>query len=338
MSIKSILQDTSRRRFLQLAGGVSAAAVAAPLAVSVAHRSQQHEIEKRVQDFLELQLKASSHFDWETGGSPAQRFANGLRYSPVNDKQEFDNVRLFDSPVVAFASAKDPLFAELKKKDVIGPNHMSPEEWLPGAKTVITYFYPLSEEIRSSNRKAGLPSKMWLAGKASAEVFIYNTGIALTNFLAGHGASSVVPDTDHRFKMVRDGNITKPSWSERHVGYVAGLGTFGLHKSLITEKGSAGRLGSVITTLELTPTVRPYKGKNDYCPYFVNGSCVACIDRCPAHAVNKNGGEQVVLCSKYTKEVVGPSIAPTPYKNGCGKCLTAAPCEIGVPAGIKRLA
>ena len=128
------------------------------------------------------------------------------------------------------------------------------------------------------------------------------------------------------------------SWSERHVGYVAGLGTFGLHKSLITEKGSAGRLGSLITTLELTPTVRPYKGKNDYCPYFVNGSCVACMDRCPAHAVNKTGGDQVTLCSKYTKEVVGPSIAPTPYKNGCGKCLTAAPCEIGIPAGIKRLA
>jgi hypothetical protein len=115
MSIKSVLQDKSRRMFLQLAGGLSAAAVAAPLAVSVAHRSKEHEIENSIREFLVLQLKTSSHFDWEAGGSPIERLANGLRYSPVNDKNEFDNIRLFDAPVVAFASATDPLFAELKQ-------------------------------------------------------------------------------------------------------------------------------------------------------------------------------------------------------------------------------
>jgi epoxyqueuosine reductase len=335
VTIRESLNGISRRTFVKVAASASAVAVAAPVAVSVARRSKEVEIEQRIREFLEAQLKTASHFVWEAGGSPAQHFGNTLRYSPVNDANEFDNVRMFDAPVVAFASATDPLFDELKKSDVVGPNHMSPKEWMPDAKTVISYFYPFTEEIRSGNRKAGLPSKEWLAGKAAAEVFVYNTGGALTQFLAGRGASAVVPDTDHRFKMVRNGTIAIPSWSERHVGYVAGLGTFGLHKSLITERGSAGRLGSLITNLELTPTVRKYKGKNDYCPYYVNGSCVACIERCPAHAVNKTGGDQVTACSKYTKEVVGPSIAPTPYKNGCGKCQTAVPCEIGIPAGIK---
>ena len=326
MGIKSLVQGTSRRSFLQLAGGASAVALAAPLAVSVAHLSREVEIERRIRDFLEGQLKTSSQFVWEAGGSPVEHFGNGVRYSPLNDANEFDNVRLLDAPLVAFASATDPLFAELKKTDVVGPNHKSPQEWLPGAKTVISYFYPLTEVIRSGNRPAGLPAKLWLAAKASAEAFVYNTGHALTQFLAGLGATSVVPDTDPRYKMVRNGNIANPSWSERHVAYVAGLGTFGLHKSLITEKGTAGRLGSLVTTLELKPTARPYKGKNDYCPYYVNGSCVACIDRCSGHAVSKTGNDQASLCAKYCKETVAPSIAPTPYKGGCGKCLTAVPC------------
>ena len=35
------------------------------------------------------------------------------------------------------------------------------------------------------------------------------------------------------------------TWSERHVAYVSGLGTFGLSGGLITAKGQAVRLGSV---------------------------------------------------------------------------------------------
>ena len=36
------------------------------------------------------------------------------------------------------------------------------------------------------------------------------------------------------------------NWSERHVAYVCGLGTFGC-QGLITSKGLAGRFGSIIT-------------------------------------------------------------------------------------------
>jgi hypothetical protein len=337
MDIRNSLKGISRRSFLKAATAASAVAVAAPTAVTIEHRSRELEIEHRIARFLEDQLKTLSQFVWEEAPGPVEHLGNGLRYSPLNANKAFDNVRLFDSPVVAFASATDPLFEELKRPNVIGPNHMSPRQWLPNAKTVISYYYPLSEEIRASNRQAGIPSIMWLAGKASAEVFVYNTNKALTQFFAGLNATSVIPDTDSRFKMVRNGNTLLPSWSERHVGYVAGLGTFGLHKSLITEKGCAGRLGSLITTLELKPTTRPYRNKNAYCLFYLNGSCIACIDRCPGHAVTKTGNNQAAMCMKYSKETVVPAIAPLPYKGGCGKCLTSAPCEIGIPKGIKRL-
>ena len=283
MTIKESLKGISRRSFVKMATTASAVALATPVAVTVAHRSRELDTERRVARFLEDQLNTLAQyiFDETPGANPRPHLGNGLRYTQFNTDHSLDNVALFDRPLVAFASATNPLFSELKKPSVVGPNHMSPQEWLPGAKTVISFFYPFTEEVRASNRQAGFPLTKWLAGKASAEVFIHTTSYELTKFLAGLGAESVVPDHDPRFKMVHNGSIASPSWSERHVAYVAGLGTFGLHKSLITEKGSAGRLGSVITTVELEPTAKRYRDKFEYCLYYANGSCVACIDRCP---------------------------------------------------------
>ena len=71
------------------------------------------------------------------------------------------------------------------------------------------------------------------------------------------------------------------SWSERHVAFVCGLGTFGLSKGLITEKGICGRFGSVVTTAELPRTERPYTGIYEYCI-----QCRACARNCPVGAIS----------------------------------------------------
>ena len=84
---------------------------------------------------------------------------------------DFKAIRIFDSPLVTFASAHDLLFEKLKDPEVVGPNHLSPEEWLPEAKSVISFFLPLSEEIRKSNRVPGLPSVKWMSGKFDGQSF-----------------------------------------------------------------------------------------------------------------------------------------------------------------------
>lgn len=76
----------------------------------------------------------------------------------------------------------------------------------------------------------------------------------------------MIPASDPRFE-----SVTKPdpkrgekwqgvsytsNWSERHVAFVCGLGTFGLSKGLITEKGIAGRLGSLIVSEKFEPRKR----------------------------------------------------------------------------------
>ena len=63
-------------------------------------------------------------------------------------RREHIGKRLYDPPLVGFGSADDPLFDAFKKPDVVGPWHMSPKEWLPDARTVISFFFPTSKEVR----------------------------------------------------------------------------------------------------------------------------------------------------------------------------------------------
>ena len=70
------------------------------------------------------------------------------------------NVTLFEQPMVGVTSASDPLFLQYKKPEVIGPEWMMPEEWLPGAQSIISLFFPFSAEVRKSNRgNGGIPSE-----------------------------------------------------------------------------------------------------------------------------------------------------------------------------------
>lgn len=83
-------------------------------------------------------------------------------------------------------------------------------------------------------------------------------------------------------------------WSERHAAYISGLGTFGLHKGLITERGTCGRFVSVLTDLPLTPTARPYTGLYDYCTH-----CGACVRRCPVGAISQETSKDHVACAYF---------------------------------------
>ena len=117
------------------------------------------------------------------------------------------------------------------------------------------------------------------------------------------------------------GRIRSGMWSERHVAYLCGLGTFGLSKGIITRKGMAGRFASLVTALELPADERPYKGLYDYCI-----RCGECIRRCPVRAISEEGKEHKP-CHDWLLHVK-KEYAP---RLGCGKCQTAVPCESGIP-------
>ncbi len=90
--------------------------------------------------------------------------------------------------------AEDALFSEYKKPGIIGPWFLTPEEWLPGAKTVISLFFPASEEVRSSNRSAeGVSSKQWAYARVAGQEYISAFMNGLKEWFQAHGIAAGVP-------------------------------------------------------------------------------------------------------------------------------------------------
>ena len=251
---------------------------------------------------------------------------------PGNDIEvpDLGMLKLFEEPLVGFASAADPLFEQYKSRDVIGDLFLSPTEWLPGAGTVVSIFFPIAEDIRKSNTEnKKLPSMQWLYARIEGQQFITAYIMKLQKHLTEKGLQTCVPSLDARFGMRADHISAQPEdirfntrWSERHAAYACGLGTFGLSRGLITEKGTAGRITSIIIDEVLKPTQRSYTGTYDNCIF-----CGACAANCPVRAITPEHGKNNIKCNRYV-EAMKKKYAP---RYGCGKCQTGVPCECRIP-------
>ncbi len=262
-----------------------------------------------------------------------QAITDFVAHDPRNAMAAHGGMRMYDKPLVAVAAADDEWFSRFSEAGIIGPHYMPPDVWLPGAQSVICWFLPFTKTVRDTNRAPGLPSEEWASARIDGEVFNNALRDFVADWLKSHGGEAAAPAADQRFAVVN----RIPNWSERHAAFVAGLGTFGLHRALITEKGSAGRLGSVVTTLKLEPTLRPYTRYDEYCPFLTSQQaqtitggktkCGACIRRCPSHAISIDGKDHEV-CGGFIDNEVLPLFAP---RYGCAKCNVGVPCESGIP-------
>ena len=249
-------------------------------------------------------------------------------------RPDLAGMRIFDNPLVGYASAEDTYFDEAKKPGIIGAHFMTPAEWLPGAKTIISLFLPFTGQVRIANRQnPGWPADEWLHARIEGQVFQNKICRYAKDLLEKEGIPVLVPMIDSRFSSKSpltdnktEQNYYTSNWSERHAAYAAGLGTFGLSKGLITRKGTAGRYLSVITAAYFVPDKRPYTGIYDYC---IN--CGACVRNCPVGAITKEKGKIHYLCSEFLNTV---KVKNPPYY-GCGKCQVKVPCESRAPRGVK---
>ena len=229
--------------------------------------------------------------------------------------EELAGMKIFDEPIFAYGAADDEGFQLLKSPSVIGEHFMKPREWLPSANTVIVYFFPFTDEIRESNRKVmSWPSNEWLHGRIDGHEFMREFSLFLNSRLNDEGYKSLVSGLDSRFKST---GFTS-NWSERHAAYICGLGTFGLSKGIIMEKGTAGRFGSIVTELRLKPDIKKYNSIYEYC---IN--CGVCAENCPAEAISTEKGKDHKRCSDFLDIVKEKH---KPYY-GCGKCQVGVPCE-----------
>jgi epoxyqueuosine reductase len=270
--------------------------------------------------------------------------------SPAAGLPFLDGYRMYDEPLVRFADAGDDIF--LRFKEVVGPEHLTPREavalflgkpveQVEGSLSVISWILPITEETRKSNRREKeKPGRLWSHTRWYGE----NTNAALKKFLTElltqMGQIAVAPEARPFFKMFSNARGPYSNWSERHIAFAAGQGTFSLSDGFITERGIAHRCGSVVTDLRLPASPRSATGPYSNCLAFAGVKCRACINRCPAQAITEHGHDKL-KCQKYQLNL-GYNVAAfmkDGYNNqtsvaGCGLCQTKVPCESVNPVSI----
>ncbi|UCB43056.1 MAG: hypothetical protein JSV77_11550 [Dehalococcoidales bacterium] len=270
--------------------------------------------------------------------------------SPLNRMPATRELTIFDEPLVRFADGNDPLYTEYKT--IIDPSHLTPHEALaqslgkspralPSRLSVVSWVLPIMEETRISNRsERRVPSRRWSHTRYYGEEFNNEVRRYVVEVLNEIGALAVVPMFQPYFRTSANERVGLFSnWSERHSAYAAGHGTFSLSDGFITERGIAHRCGSVVTDLPLAASPRVYDSPFSNCLFYVDGSCRACIDRCPAGAITEQGHDKM-KCMHHLRGI-GYLPLPDVYDDetsvaGCGLCQTKVPCEYRIPAKIEK--
>jgi len=278
-----------------------------------------------------------------------QLIKNFIKEDGQNRRTQLDQGTYWEEPLVGFASGADPLFSQYKT--LIGSFHLTPREIISGTLkergkalllsemdqiSVISWILPASEDTRKSNRQeVKFPSRLWAYTRDFGEACNNALRKHVVNFLEELGHVAVAPVLSPNFQYFRDEKVGWASpWSERHVAYACGLGTFSLNDGLITPKGMALRIGSVITLLKLTPSEKKYGHFRENCLLFRNEKCGKCIPRCPAGAISEKGHDKD-KCHEY---INSESLKAKRLEYGlvnppasCGLCQTNVPCEFEIP-------
>ncbi len=237
------------------------------------------------------------------------------------DRFSRQSVTSWRRPLFAYASAGDPLFARLK--EVASPGHALPDDFLPGAKTVMTYFLPFDSAVEASNIKGRYSSKTWAVAYIETNRLINALNPHLRDEIAAGGYRAAYVPATHNF----DVQTLLSDWSHRHAAYIAGLGTFGLNRMLITTAGCCGRIGSVVTDLEIEPTARY---DCECCLFKADGSCARCVEKCVNQALREEGLDKQ-LCHRMLLENAERLSDLEGIADVCGKCLVGTPCATGIP-------
>jgi len=248
----------------------------------------------------------------------------------------------WDSPHVGYARGDDPLFDRLKSD--IGPFYWTPLEVFKLAYpdtnvavselAVIVYILPQTEATRLDQRQATeMPSERWARSRFHGEEFNCELRLHLAEQLTQAGSPAVAPERLPDFAYRESERFGLASnWSERHMAWIAGLGTFGLSDGLITRVGKAVRFGSVVARIDLEATERTYSGFQDWCLWYAKGTCGVCMQRCPADAIRPEGHDKPA-CFDYIRNVTTPYVREN-YGTGatpCGLCQVKIPCEARSP-------
>lgn len=266
--------------------------------------------------------------------------------SPRNTMGSATGEPAWEDVLVGFSSGADPMWQQFK--EYVGAFHWTPWEVFsqhcpdqpasPEALTVVSWVLPQRASVRRANRRAETyPSEEWARIRVYGEAFNAALRRHVAERLTAAGHAAVAPMLVPNWTIVNSQRFSyASSWSERHAAHAAGLGTFGLCDGLITARGKAMRVGSVVARVSIEPTPRPYANHRAYCLFFAEGTCGKCMDRCPVGAIT-GAGHDKEKCRRHlarSREHVTKAYGFEGY--GCGLCQVGVPCEAGIPVKAAR--
>jgi epoxyqueuosine reductase len=278
--------------------------------------------------------------------------------SPGNQLPAFSNEPIFDEPLVGFADGDDPIFLKYKEERIIGAFHYTPREILekhlahnngggerkPEHVSVISYALPFTNKTRLSlHAETQVASVRWNHSRWLGQSLINELSLHLVSLLEKLGYQAIAPEQSTFYKVTELPDRPVSNWSQRHIAYAAGLGTFSLNDGFITSRGIALRCGSIVCDAEIKASPRVYDSHLANCLFYRGNSCHRCMERCPAGAISEKGHDKQKCRNflendqrKLLKEL-GRENEPYMGKYvGCGLCQTKVPCEAGIPPDVSR--
>jgi epoxyqueuosine reductase len=214
---------------------------------------------------------------------------------------------IFSKPLIGVSKGDDPIFE--KYKEIISPKHLTPKEvWnashLPDESAsklrILSILCPFTNQIREESIKAKIwPAEIYSIGRNYANAFKIDVMKQAIKVFQDKGYQATAGMICEAF------NIYRPfisSWSERHIAFAAGLGSFSLHEGFISEIGCNIRICSVITNAPLDVTPRESDDPYRNCLYYAKGTCMECVEKCPADAISERGHDKLE-CWRYGRKV-----------------------------------
>ena len=225
---------------------------------------------------------------------------------------------LWRKPLVRFADAADPGFPQLR--GIVDPDHHLPGDYLKDAKCVLSWYLPFLPEVGKENNTDGLSSPSWATAYLVTNEMAAWVNEQLVHFVREElGADAAVPTDAGMISMENP----RSRWSQRHVAYLAGHGTFGKNNMLISDVGSVGQYFSIVTTLSVMPDRRITEER---CGWKKDGSCGLCFKRCAGGALTESGFDRFRCLEQCLI-----NMARYPGADVCGKCTVELPCSYEIP-------
>lgn len=268
---------------------------------------------------------------------------------------DYDGGRFFADPLIGVARGNDKIF--IKFKEVVDLEHLTPLElWLkcgeqevpPSTLRVVSIVFPYVDKIRKESESPivlphiKIPSEYYSVARNYANEFKKETLRRTINYFKGAGYKAVGAMVSDIFTIISQGGFCS-NWSERHIAFAAGLGTFSLHEGFITEIGCNVRFASFVTNVPFEVTKRISEEPYSNCLYYTNNTCRKCEEQCPAGAITKDGHDKM-KCWAYGRNIekemrarIGTILKPhirrvngelrdPSFPVGCAFCQFGVPC------------